>query len=122
MAPRVDKVKMQVRTKLKGEDLEKELSNHMATLRERDRIEAAKDAANKDFKKELKEKDGLIAEQRVILDKGELGTVEVEVVTKPGGKKTYRRLDTNELIDEDELPEQMEIPEEGEALGMGSDD
>jgi hypothetical protein len=121
---RIEKVKMQVRTRLKGEALERELANHMATLKERDRIEEAKAAATKDFKKELKEKDGVIAEQRLTLDKGELGNVEVEVVTGARGKKTYRRTDTGETLDDDDMPEQMDLaPEDGdEALAEAGDD
>jgi hypothetical protein len=121
MANRVDKVKIQIRTKLKGEALEEKLADHMGTLKERDRIELAKKAANKDFKEELAEKDSLIEEQRIVLDKGELETVEVEVVTGLKNKKTYRRLDTGENLDEDDIPEQMEILVEGEGE-MGADD
>jgi len=122
MAVKSQKVTMQIRTKLKGEELEVELANHMATLRERDRIVEAKDDANRGFKKELKEKDGLIADQRMILDKGQLGDVEIEIITHPKGKKTYMRTDTKEMLDDDDIPEQLEMsPSDGTAaLGEAS--
>lgn len=106
---KIDKVTMRIRTKLKGEELETQLAEHMATLRERDRIEESRQAAVKEFKKELKDKDGVIAEQRIILDEGEMGDVEVEVTTNTKGRKSYKRLDTGESIDEDKIPEQMEL-------------
>lgn len=114
MGSRVDTIKMNVRTKLKGDELEVQLREYVATTAARNRIEEAKDAAMSNFKSELKEKDEQLAEQFLVLDKGKLESVDVEVVTGSKGKKTYKRLDTGENLDEDDIPEQMEIPVDGD--------
>lgn len=122
MSKRVDTINTQVRTKLKGKDLEAFIEEHTKTLKKRDKLDENRREVAAEFKEDLKKLDVEIKDQRLVLDLGQLVDCEVQVTTDERGRKSYKRLDTNEKIDEDQLPEQMEIPAGGEEEPEHADD